>query len=1096
VGRALLLAALPSLALGTAHAGPDTPTDPADEHPARAQARAALQGGRTAEAREHLAHVLRDHPASASALADLARASTDAPEIGVLALDRWATAVVDAKGRLELPRELRELKGTDDGARREVEKARSRAVADVLKQMQGAKGVGADIVVGAYDRLLDDLLDGAPVLEAEVRSARAKAREKVRVTAAELVEAVEKGAGRNQRPEHAAARLRLGRALIGLAAQVRQKATDAPDRGADGWRRVGEKLEREAVAALAERQMAPLTLAQLEAMDGEAIRAFNEAHTDLATPGRSVTPKGRYEIVTASGHGVLLAATRWAEVVHDRLARWFGGDPFEDKRGLIRIVSSWAEMDREDAPFWWAKGFQQGAVTRIHFALDDANELVRTLAHELTHRFDGTFHPGMPAWMVEGRAVYAEGAFEQLDTPDMDPRYADGSRVNACGGHYRTTWWLGNLIQGTPEDYRDNYTAGHALWTYLATWPPGEQGLFAKPLAAWLGGMTGGERKPLADFVARFCDGKDGRPADFDTFAGQFGDFLDGVHAEVPPAWVRRYRWVSDTRPQPLITDAPALSRERAREPPGFGQDHLVEAARALALLGEDKVAIALLGWGLTQEEMTGTDLDLLLALLVGQQARPAAAAILRERRRHGGLPDAGVAARVDPTALGRPLLTGLLRQWADAVALRDGQGALAAAARYARQHDRVASAVGAPLLDRPAAATPDVLGRGATRLDIDGWQSEPLAGFDRSPEPDRWTTTPEGDLVVGRKDLATAGLLALPPERCVFVRSQRTARADVRVRFRMHFLTPLCEGAIVVGHRRFDRNVQVRFEAGERARPGAPDVREVSIKRAAFHVTTLRPFDHRTSGWRSGGMVTFEEKNVCQVVVDVQGAQVTVWVDGVEAGSLADAEGAPVDGAIGFAMMAGAVRIEAAVLEDLVGPPFADGRAVPTPSLGQPRRPMGSWVEGRVLEGLATAPFGRVVLWLPRGAHTGGTEFLDLEAGELAALMARVRRELDEAQHGAVPTLIQPATWPEAARQAAAAAFLRGAGPGAVVLEHGEAGDGDTEDGWGRRPVFLFVDPRGIVRCTDLNGWPGLKASTASHPNPWYRWMRYTRGW
>ncbi|MEZ6025545.1 MAG: hypothetical protein R3E85_05075 [Planctomycetota bacterium] len=45
---------------------------------------------------------------------------------------------------------------------------------------------------------------------------------------------------------------------------------------------------------------------------------------------------------------------------------------------------------------------------------------------------------------------------------------------------------------------------------------------------------------------------------------------------------------------------------------------------------------------------------------------------------------------------------------------------------------------------------------------------------------------TPEGDLVVGRKEAVTAGLQRDAPWADVFVRSNRTARADVRLRLRL----------------------------------------------------------------------------------------------------------------------------------------------------------------------------------------------------------------------------------------------------------------------------------------------------------------------
>ncbi|MEZ6025544.1 MAG: hypothetical protein R3E85_05070 [Planctomycetota bacterium] len=43
-------------------------------------------------------------------------------------------------------------------------------------------------------------------------------------------------------------------------------------------------------------------------------------------------------------------------------------------------MSSWAELEREDAPFWWART-PAGSITRIRVALESPVGLVRTLAH-------------------------------------------------------------------------------------------------------------------------------------------------------------------------------------------------------------------------------------------------------------------------------------------------------------------------------------------------------------------------------------------------------------------------------------------------------------------------------------------------------------------------------------------------------------------------------------------------------------------------------------------------------------------------------------------------------------------------------------------
>jgi len=203
---------------------------------------------------------------------------------------------------------------------------------------------------------------------------------------------------------------------------------------------------------------------------------------------------------------------------HDRLAKWYGSDPFATRPGLCRIVPEASGLESEGAPFWWAGGFQGGDTTTVRFSVGSIEGLGHLLTHELTHRFDGALFPGIPAWLAEGKAVWTGNAYANCEDDAFDERWASIGTIEAAFiKGYGDLGKLTKLITGTLDDYRDNYVAGFALYVYLHTRKPqGTATVFADRLVKFQKEARG--KKGKEHFEACFCDGKEGRPEKLEGF--------------------------------------------------------------------------------------------------------------------------------------------------------------------------------------------------------------------------------------------------------------------------------------------------------------------------------------------------------------------------------------------------------------------------------------------------------------------------------------------------------------------------------------------------------------------------------------------------
>ena len=1089
----LVLLVLPSVpALGE---------ESADEHPARTAGLQALKAGNPDEAVGHLLHALTAHPDSAQLLLDLIRATEPKKDFNAIWRHRYVCATADEKGRFKPAKELlKTLFAEKDEVLVGLAKARAKAASDIARELARAKGPGRNLVAATWYELLERVVrDCPPLRKTYLRKARSAVRTTVPKTL-EVIKAIEKAAPvafRSKDPGHP---LRLGRALIGLAAQF-GKGDSAPS-GVDGgrMRSLGERLQRSAREALAEVQMEPLTVEALEAMSSEEIEAFNDKHTNMSTPGRAITPQGLYEVVSPCGHGTLLAAAKHVEPIHETLAKWFGKDPFQKRRGQIRIFPEFSDLESEGTPYWWAKGFQSGSITTIQFSLGSVNEMMRILTHELTHRFDQVFHPAMPAWLSEGRAEWTEGAWTTLDELTLRERYLSFRHIRKFWSWYGDSHGLKQLLRQQMDDYRDNYTTGHVLWVFLTTWrDKNDKPVFQSQTKAFLASLVNAPADTVAHFEQFFCDGAEGRPEDLKAFAKLLQKFVDGFSERPRAKWVKRYVGEPSMGGGVEIFDGPVLSRTRERTEPFFGQDHIRNAAMVLGEIGQHKAGVALLIWALNRDELRASELELLESLLNAANAKQAGVAAYMERLRRAAWP-ADRESPVDRSVFLKGSLRSYIAALEEAAKARDDADLHECAVVFKEEHARLALPLGLSKLPTvPPGKDDEVLPEHRIPVEVDrrGWKRDKLHDYDRSAPDKGWMKTAEGHLVVGRNTAVTAGD-AMTDFGDVFVRTKERFRTGYAFRTRIHILSPFVSGAVVFGYKRHDRSLQMSFDGGIQPRHGAERGADI-IDTLRVRLEGGRPFERVTgeyATWDSVGLV--KENNSFDLVVHVKGSRIECWIDGKRAGRISDPDGLPLDGHIGFAKDAGAYRVENPVILPLERVDPKSGQIPFDAEIHTPRIRMGHWVVGGRLFGATPSPHGTIVVWYPLGYFEGEEASLDEVAGILRRRFRPLRNLLKKEHHRADCLVVLPEAWKKALTARFKKEIGTVMGKRMRVRFHGEGTERSPPDNhryWGYEPAWMFLDPQGIVRAYAYRRFPD-DARVDGRRNLFHVWLELTRGW
>jgi hypothetical protein len=1109
----VLVVVVGALLFGRVGFGQRLATSPPAELPeARAQgplraAKAALKSGDRDGAAGHLRVALAARPFDLAILSDLLAASEDDASAALLWSEAWRRAASDAEGKTTPDSQTtKRLKGGK--AASALTAARAAAIKEIarLAKSEQASKPRSRAFLRRLALLASEIADGAPAFGPTLKAldAAIETYEPDPKPVVAALEAVVAEHASTATPDLAVAAAQV---LIGLGRQAAfpdLRGPKAPDLSAAAA--VG-RAAIERVRAERAKSDAPETVDSLRAKSAEERAAFTKDRATWANPGVATSPKGRYRVETICGFETLLATAETIEAHHDRLAAWFGVDPFKDRQGIVRVTPDHAGLEAEGAPYWWAGGFQSGDVTTVAFQVGNEERLGRTLVHELTHRFDGALHPFLPAWAAEGRGVWTGAAYgNAYDAAFTENHASYGTIEDAFIKGYGSLEKLLDLLDGTLKDYRDNYPVGYSLFTYLKTWEENGEPVFAGKLPAYLKGGLKGRGRPRDWFVSCFCDGKGGRPPKIEAFAQGFETFLKGFYWQSRAEWTKRYaQRAGKRRSAPWVYDGPTWHAERARAEPWFGQDQARRAGDVLFDAGKKKEAALAYLWAIEVDDHDSRVSTRLAEILSTQGRKDLAWCVAAEDRR--------LAPRFAPDPGPAPFLGSLAKTRAFVQAFDDmidearRDGAHSAAACFGSDRDRVATLLGLPPLALTAPKEA-FLGRRhegdppPRPLGLYGYVEDGLTDYEERRAANLWFTTPEGDLHVGRTKPreGTGSLDRALWRRDAFARTNEWIPAGrYVVEGRVFFTTSFCAGAVVFGFRRADRVVRFQFDGGDYLYSAGVNDAPSKLESIGWNLNARRIRDGGLSGAAPGGRFAFGgERSSFRFALIVDGPTATLVLDEAIVGSYTDAEGVPIEGHVGFAASWGAFQVAEASLRRLDRGRASQVRRVDDAGLDLARESTttGDLLRNRETSGVALGPRGTILIFLPAPVRPPESE------EETAFAFAEL---LDAAR--AVPVMTRGA--PDGLRFVVAAPdFLgdsgraalndalreRGVVPGLEVVTHARKTPLRTFGVEGRPkdpvPTVAFVDPYGVYRAdADLVGFPD------ELPQPVLHWARAFAG-
>lgn len=1066
---------------------PAAPTDPFAAMLERG--RAALAAGRGAEAAAHLQNVLAARPDSSEVLELLLEAAASNGDARAL----WARALrlssADARGRSGLERRA---KSAVESAAPELEAlvgARFAAIAELSalarEEERAARTRPAAAIVAHWaEGLARRLAEPAPALASEL-AARGSPQVRAPAGAAEAtVKALQRALAAAQAGGRWEEVARIARLLVGLGNQARSKdLQDAAPAGASALEALGREALERARTQLRAREGEPWTLERLAELGEREALEFSRLHADFGAPAVGRSPRGLYRVETTCGYETLVGALSTVEAHHARLARWYGSDPFATRPGLVRIHPAAADLEAESTPFWWAGGFQSGDLTVLRFALGDLDGLGRGLVHELTHRFDGALHPGLPAWLAEGRAVWTGASYRGIDDEDFVPNAASFGTIEAAfvlgyGGAEK----LSELVRGTLEDYRDNYVAGYALYVFLASWEEEGGRPYAGALERYMLALARSRAEPLALFEQHFADGREGRPEGFERFAERFGEFVRGFYWDSRAPWLSRYAGDVGGAGAPRVGDEPTWVWTRARAEPFYGDAHAWRAGRLLAELGRESEALLAFAFGLALEECSPPRIRELAPLLT-RAGESAAAWVLENRlvrfeRRAGD-----ACARPSPLLARLPRTRALLAELERAAASAREAGRATFADVLAGERDELAAELGlalaAPAPSQPSEATLALHPVHAPwrQLGLRGYVEGPLTGYEKRRAKGCWYADANGDLHVGREQpRAGTGVLdrtAHQRDACALTQ-EWIAPGRWRLRTRVQLTTSFASGALVVGWTRRDRNLRIALSAGDFLYAiGKRDAGE-ELEAVRWSVDGQWEREGALPGLRSGGEARFAEPRAhFELELRVDGGALELLIEGERVATWHMPDGRPIEGRVGLATSFGALRLVAPKVQRLDATARIDcGEPLLRPRLDLADPPVVELEDlvGLPLRGLAPDGRTKLVLWVPAplldepGGAADAVRVLE-RARELAR---RGARALDARQASIELVLALPA-FLGAELQEQLRLELEELRPGKVqIVAHAGAPTfvpSEEPIPWILRTWMLLVDPAGVLR-------------------------------
>ncbi|MDG1985817.1 MAG: hypothetical protein P8M11_14775 [Planctomycetota bacterium] len=985
----------------------------------KSEAEVALEAGQRALAREDWAragaHFERAAAGSASVrrealvgLAALARQNRDDDALARVAL-AWADLEVGADGRQgkRVPRGMFEARNPEldlvkTGSR--VAQARARAVQGLIGMASERESKGARqpelLLTAAWARRF--ALDLALRSPAVYRAAKGQLAPDVHaprgawVPVLKALQRLAEGALAQGDPGLA---LRAARVIHGLGAQADFKDLRGPRPGGMArWRAKGAELMARARRRMVDGSAKPWTVEELEWLASDEGEAFTRKHSDFSEPGVAVSPRGWYRVESDCGYETLLGVASTVEKHHERLAAYFGSDPFNGRnprQGIVRIVPDPSGLEAEGAPFFWAGGFQGGDTTVLQFSVGTIPGLGRGLTHELTHRFDGALHGGIPAWLAEGRATWTGAAYAFTDDPEFAFDYCNpGTLRGVRWGGDASLANLEAILRGEPEDYRKNYSVGNALYVFLSTWFDGDARklsggtpVFAEQLVEFedSGDHSSGPRGRLIDFEERFCDGEDGRPSSLEEFQVLFSGFLEGFDVEEPAPFTARYRsGFAKTETGDWVYDEPTWTWDWNRAEPVFGQNQARVAGLLLAEHGDKAAAIRALVWA---RSVDGFDRrisrGLELALDEGPRGR---ASELTARwvaaHERAGEPFEGVVTGAErpPLPVALPAVWEYHERLLEAAAELGAAGLEGTHARLLLEARRVAAWAGIREKEEPGALRPE-LAAASFSEELGGWRDEELTGLDKRRPEGLYGFVADGSLLLGRRERRKDSGKFDRRGGMAFLRSDRWMLAgSYSITTRVTFTTGSNQFLAVLGWTSRERNVRLRLTAQDYQYARGEKEGEAEFKSVGWGFDGLRKRDGGLPGsTRSGSRSLSRSQTSVLLELLVEGSAVSAWIDGQYAGTYHTIDGAPIEGYVGFGTSSGAVELSAPLVRRTDGEPARASGEVSDLSALDLARGIGPSFEKinnqRVLfQGdRQRSSNGTLVLWIPSHSKSEG---------------------------------------------------------------------------------------------------------------------------
>jgi len=973
----------------------------------RAMAQRFAERGRAGDALAQLEEALSHDPTSLEVLGDILGITADDDDSFTLWSHYFTRATMDAKGKApRLPSAVQKRVDPAVALTRLRANALDRLAAVARRLNRPRSDALARYLLGLARRLVR----GAPLLEAAYLPRFEEAVRHCQPDPETVLTDLERGMRRCWVSGKTADALHAARILHGACVHARRtkervKRLRALSESATqliGKYRAKHRAEHD-----------PLTVQDLLAIPKEKRPAWEAEHADWAGPTVVHSPLDMYRVESICGVRSTAMAGADVEYHHRRLALWYEKDPFRNVQGTVRLCRTVADLEGEGQPFYWAPGFQGGNVTTITVNFANRQGMATMITHELTHRFDGTIYPGMPSWLLEGRAVHTGTCTLWPRSDKLDERAVSwGSFWQANYKGYGRAKKLRELIEGTIEDYRDNYPAGYSLWIYLSRYRKARFGPRIEPYMRSFKAKPGWTR--MKRFENFFVDGRNGRPEKFEDLAKDLREFFGMANALDAGTWKKGWQLsvraaadeanklqhtlrknarnaeLADPFDRQILDHSNHPVLRGRSDDPAFGERHALAAALWFDAHGMPKAALRAFVWARAVDEMTSANL-LRQARFHRERGAPSQAWLLRLAAREAPGPVPGEVARAHVAlAPFRDSLRALENQYAASKrpradrAMRADRMALdrAAGIRSDALHDRIKPR---GVLTPPPDCDP-YLGVLARPLAEDVW--DPSETVVRG----NWHVAAPGLLVLGRKKTKAtiSGVTRDAGIRKVFLRGTEWFEGTYTLRVRVKLISAHLGAGVVIGHTRGDRGLVVNLGGGDWAYAVGRKAETTGFRGIHVSLNDLRGYDDGVSRMRTH--VPFRSpKQSFLLTVRVSDAFVRVSIDDRDVLSHRSATDLAVRGRIGFLLGSGLVAFQQPEVRRhrVVGPwnscpcehgdePIDISRAV--------KIPWETW-QGRRVLAVPPDPLGSVLLCYPDGELWKGAD----AAKDAAAIWRRV---------------------------------------------------------------------------------------------------------